>query len=126
MSLWSGIPFPSRDWTNARLNLCVNWEEHLSERLETKYCTGGINWSDVKVHELLGIIGDGEAANEPNGKVAKLLQDIEIMDLYQLRDLLFDSWDKIIDNKKITHKEADALQRAAGQRLRAIRKELFG
>ena len=58
----------------------------------------------MKVHELPGIIGDGEAANEPNGKVAKLLQDIEIMDLYQLRDLLFD---RIIDNK-ITHKEADA------------------
>ena len=100
----------------------------MSERLETKYCTSGINWSDVKVHELPGIIRDGEEAPallDGSPKVAKLLQDIETMDLYQLRDLLFDSWDRIIDNK-ITHKEADALQRAAGQRLRAIRKELFG
>lgn len=109
----------------------------MSERLETKYCTSGINWSDVKVHELPGIIRDGEEAaalleacasnelNDGSPKVAKLLQDIETMDLYQLRDLLFDSWDRIIDNK-ITHKEADALQHAAGQRLRAIRKELFG
>jgi DNA-binding XRE family transcriptional regulator len=40
----------------------VNWEEHLSERLETKYCSSGINWSDVKVHELPGIIRDGEEA----------------------------------------------------------------
>jgi len=107
----------------------------LSQRLEkSKYCTSGINWSDVKVHELPSIRYGEEAGalleacgpNEPNDgspKVAKLLQDIETMDLYQLRDLLFDSWDRIIDSK-ITHKEADALQRAAGQRLRAIRKEL--
>ena len=49
----------------------------MSERLETKYCTSGINWSDVKVHELPGIIRDGEEAPallDGSPKVAKLLQ----------------------------------------------------
>ena len=36
----------------------------MSQRLEkSKYCTSGINWSDVQVHELpAGIIRDGEEA----------------------------------------------------------------
>ena len=60
----------------------MNWEEHLSERLEkSKYCTSGINWSDVKVHELPGIMRDGAEAgalleacgpNEPNDASPKV------------------------------------------------------
>ena len=47
----------------------------MSQRLEkSKYCTSGINWSDVKVHELPGIRYGEEAgplleacgSNEPN------------------------------------------------------------
>jgi hypothetical protein len=58
-----------------------------------------------------------------SAKSAKLLQDIETMDIEQTKDLLFDSWGRMIE-KRITRKEAGALQRAAYKRLRAIRKRL--
>jgi hypothetical protein len=57
-------------------------------------------------------------------RLAKLLDEIETMNLDQVRYLLWDTWDRII-NQNITLKEADALHRAANQRIVAIRKELL-
>ena len=44
-------------------------------------------------------------------KDAKLFQEMETMNLDQVRDLLWDTWDRII-NQNITFKEAHALQKA--------------